>query len=172
MIRQQSLGKPSINSKVASKVTQMTFYFKGCLPFLFMLLVLFPLTATAQSTLIVPIKGPVAPSGKFLYSLYKDGVGFPDEPAKAFRNGSCPAVQGENKIIIKDIPAGRYALAVIQDQNENGHLDKNKMGIPTEPFGFSNNVIGAFGPPKFHRAQFEVRPGKNELTPLRLRMGQ
>jgi uncharacterized protein (DUF2141 family) len=166
MIRQQSVGKPSINSKVASKVTQMTFFFKGCLPVLFMLLVLFPLTATAQSTLVVPIKGPVTPSGKFLYSLYKDGVGFPDKPTKAFRNGSCPAVQGENKIIIKDIPAGRYALAVIQDQNENGHLDK------TEPFGFSNNVIGAFGPPKFHRAQFEVRPGRNELTPLRLRMGQ
>jgi uncharacterized protein (DUF2141 family) len=34
----------------------------------------------------------------------------------------------------------------------NGRMDMNPMGIPTEPYGFSNNAAGSFGPPKFEQA--------------------
>lgn len=172
MIRQQSLEESLVNTNKTTKVTHLADCFKRCLLWVLLLMVLAPYGLAAQSTLIIPIKGPVEASGHLLYSLYKDGVGFPDQPKQAFRSGKQTVVPGENRIIIQSIPPGRYALALVHDRNDNGELDKNGMGIPSEPFGFSNNVIGAFGPPKFQRAQFLVQPGNNELTPLRLRMGQ
>jgi uncharacterized protein (DUF2141 family) len=50
-------------------------------------------------------------------------------------------------INIADLEAGRYALRIFQDLNGNGKLDTGWMGIPSEPYGFSNNAMGRFGPP-------------------------
>lgn len=54
------------------------------------------------------------------------------------------------------VPAGQYALAVFQDENEDGFLNKNILGIPTEPYGFSNDAMGLIGPPSFKDAKVEV----------------
>lgn len=146
--------------------------FKGLIFLLGVLLVLVGTAGNAQSSVKVTLNGLNKSTGQILFSLYQTADGFPDDPQKAFRMGSV-SVQTIHPIIsIESIPPGKYALAVIHDENGNGRLDKNKLGIPVEPVGFSNNVMGAFGPPKFHRAQFNVLPGKNELTPIRLRMGQ
>lgn len=54
-----------------------------------------------------------------------------------------------------DIPKGDYAIKLFQDENENGVIDKNALGIPTEGYGFSNNG-GAMGQPSFEEAKFSV----------------
>ncbi len=51
---------------------------------------------------------------------------------------------------------GTYAIVVYQDLNKNGILDRNRLGLPTEPYGFSNNPSTLFGPPSFQKAAFEV----------------
>lgn len=56
---------------------------------------------------------------------------------------------------------GEYAIKAFHDLNGNGMLDTNLMGIPNEPFAFSNNAAGSFGPASFEQAKFEVRPGRN-----------
>jgi uncharacterized protein (DUF2141 family) len=53
------------------------------------------------------------------------------------------------------LPAGSYAIKLFQDENSNGQIDKNSMGIPTEPYGFSNNG-GSYGPPSFDEAKVVV----------------
>src|SRR5574341_57520 len=40
---------------------------------------------------------------------------------------------------LNDIPYGDYGIAVFHDENKNGKMDKNLLGIPLEPYGFSNN---------------------------------
>ena len=50
---------------------------------------------------------------------------------------------------------GSYALAVYQDVDGNGELDRNALGLPTEPYGFSND-IGRLGPPRFAQALFRM----------------
>jgi uncharacterized protein (DUF2141 family) len=45
----------------------------------------------------------------------------------------------------ENIPPGTYALAVIHDENANGKLDTSWLGIPTEGYGFSNDVKGSLG---------------------------
>jgi len=50
----------------------------------------------------------------------------------------------------------KLAIGVYQDKNENGKLDKNAVGIPTEPYGFSNNPKRGFGPPTFEQAAIDL----------------
>ena len=54
------------------------------------------------------------------------------------------------------LPAGSYGARIMHDINDNGELDANFVGIPSEPWGFSNNATGSFGPPKWQDVQFEL----------------
>jgi uncharacterized protein (DUF2141 family) len=57
------------------------------------------------------------------------------------------------------VAPGAYAVAVVHDENGNGRLDRNLLGIPTEGVGASNNPVSHFGPPKFGDARFDYSGG-------------
>jgi len=57
---------------------------------------------------------------------------------------------------LHNVPAGAYGLQVMHDENGNGELDANLVGIPKEPWGFSNNAKGRFGPPKWEDVKFSI----------------
>ena len=54
----------------------------------------------------------------------------------------------------ENIPYGEYAIKYYHDENGNGKLDANALGIPNEPYGFSNNARAVFSPPSFEKAKF------------------
>ena len=56
---------------------------------------------------------------------------------------------------------GVYAIKVLVDNNDNGKMDLNFFGIPKEQFGFSNNVLGILGVPKFEKASSLFLDAKN-----------
>jgi len=56
-----------------------------------------------------------------------------------------------------DVPPGTYALAVIHDENMNGKLDANWMGVPQEGYGFSNDAKAALSAPPFEAAEFSYQ---------------
>jgi uncharacterized protein (DUF2141 family) len=58
-------------------------------------------------------------------------------------------------VLFPDLSPGRYAVAVYQDIDGDGALNKNMLGLPTEPYGFSND-IGRFRPPVFSEALFDL----------------
>ncbi|WP_185964607.1 DUF2141 domain-containing protein [Flavobacterium sp. GT3R68] len=62
---------------------------------------------------------------------------------------------GENtQLKIGDLVVGKeYAITSFLDENGNETLDKNAFGVPMEPYGFSNNVKGYFGPPSFEEVK-------------------
>ena len=62
------------------------------------------------------------------------------------------------------IPPGTYARAVIHDEDMNGKLDTNWLGIPTEGYGFSNDATGVLGPPPFSAASFKYDGQNVDLT--------
>ena len=53
------------------------------------------------------------------------------------------------------VPGGRYAIALVHDENANGKLDKSLV-FPREGFGFSQNAPVRMGPPSFAKAAFAV----------------
>ena len=62
-------------------------------------------------------------------------------------------------VSLKEVPAGTWAVLAYQDENENGELDRNFIGIPKENYGFSRDAASRFGPPDFDDAAIEVREG-------------
>jgi uncharacterized protein (DUF2141 family) len=88
-------------------------------------------------------------------ALFESPKGFPTEVLRSATNVMVIKVrQTQARCDFADIPPGRYALAVIHDENMNGKLDTNALGIPTEGYGFSNDVTGLFGAPAFSAASF------------------
>lgn len=60
-------------------------------------------------------------------------------------------------IEISGLAPGRYGIMAFHDKNSDGRLNTLPIGLPTEPYGFSNNARGRFGPPNWRAASFEVR---------------
>ena len=68
--------------------------------------------------------------------------------------------------IFKDVPKGEYAVSMFHDENANGKLDSNFMGIPKEDYGTSNNAKGFMGPPKYEDAKFVLSSDKKIIITL------
>jgi uncharacterized protein (DUF2141 family) len=67
------------------------------------------------------------------------------------------------QIAIPDLPFGKYAIAIYHDVNNNGKLDKNYLGIPTEPYAFSNNPKVKWRSPTFAETQVELNSQQKDL---------
>ena len=65
---------------------------------------------------------------------------------------------------LHNLPAGTYGIQLFHDENNNGKLDTNLLGIPKEPWAFSNNAAGKFGPPKWQDIRFEISPEDTTVT--------
>jgi uncharacterized protein (DUF2141 family) len=74
-----------------------------------------------------------------------------------------PQSRGTAASSFADVQPGTYAIAVFHDENSNGKLDSNFIGIPREGTGASNNAKGHMGPPKFDDAAFRYAGGRLEL---------
>lgn len=59
--------------------------------------------------------------------------------------------------VFEKLPKGDYAIAAYHDENSNGRLDTNVIGIPTEGYAFSNNPRTTMGPPSFADAKIPVQ---------------
>ena len=68
--------------------------------------------------------------------------------------GAVTQIVNQKGIVKLDIPFGSYVVSGFQDFDGNGVISGNFIGIPKEPFGFSNNAKGKFGPPKWDDAVF------------------
>lgn len=70
--------------------------------------------------------------------------------------------------MLEGLPEGAYAVSLYHDENGNGRLDTNEMRIPIEPWGFSNDAIGLFGPASFEDARFTL-PAEGARIVVQLR---
>lgn len=77
---------------------------------------------------------------------------------------SAPAREGETTVVVKDVPAGTWAVLAYQDENGNNELDRNFIGMPKEPYGFSRDARGKFGPPGFEDAAIAVGEAQATAT--------
>jgi uncharacterized protein (DUF2141 family) len=57
------------------------------------------------------------------------------------------------------LESGIYGASLLDDENDNGKMDYNLLGIPKEGFGFSNYYHTGFSKPKMQAFQFEVKVG-------------
>jgi uncharacterized protein (DUF2141 family) len=74
----------------------------------------------------------------------------------AYKSLSSEIKNNESVVTFENLPAGEYAISTYHDENNNGKLDKNMMGIPSEDYAASNNAKGFMGPPSYKDAKFTV----------------
>jgi len=88
---------------------------------------------------------------------------FPDEANMVKQMIAKPAGRAAFSVQLEGLKYGTYAVMAFQDLNGNGKLDKGFMGIPNEPFAFSNNYKPTFRAPKFKDCSF-VFSASNKLV--------
>ena len=98
-------------------------------------------------------------------ALFQTSEGFPAEFLHSATNIIMTKVQDtQARCDFVDIPPGAYSLAVIHDENMDGRLSTNGIGIPTEGYGFSNGATALVGAPSFDAARFPYDGRSLSLT--------
>ena len=114
----------------------------------------FGVSAFAQTKLTVTIDKIKGDKGSIRIGIFDSEDGFLKKPI----DGRAIKVAGDHVTVVFDkLKPGTYAVSVIHDENDNAELDKKAFGIPKEGVGFSNNVMGKFGPPSFEEASIKLK---------------
>jgi uncharacterized protein (DUF2141 family) len=106
-----------------------------------------------QGRLVVKVTNLGDLKGQVMVGLFDKEDNFLKEPIKGV---SAKVTAEGQELVFENLPYGEYAVSVIHDENENGELD-TFLVIPTEPYGFSNNVMGKFGPPSFEQTKISFK---------------
>lgn len=115
--------------------------------------------APPTSDVTVTVDGLRSDRGVVRVCLTRDPKAFPDCRADPDARRLTLTVAEAARIVFADVAPGRYAVALLHDENDNGRADTTLM-VPREGFGFSRNPAIRFGPPRFARAAFEVGHGR------------
>ena len=112
--------------------------------------------------LVLQLSGVGQDGGPLKVAVFDSNDGFPNHEEAVHRQ-SFPVDPFDGSIRLDPIPPGSYAIAVYQDVDSNGKMNRALAGYPTEPYGFSNDARSMFGPPPFSNAVFEAIEGTQEL---------
>lgn len=117
-------------------------------------------------TVSVSINNITSQDGYIMAALFNSKSTFlGDAPVRAER----VAVTGNSvSFTYNNLPVGEYAIAVYHDEDGDAELDTGMFGIPSEPYGFSNNAPVRFGPPKWDASKFTLN-GSNAAQSIRLK---
>ena len=107
-----------------------------------------------QGKLEVTVKNIKDQKGSIMVSLFSNEKDFLE---KTIDSKVVMVSATEATVIFEKLIPGEYAVSVIHDLNDNKKLDTGFMGIPKEPYGFSNNARGQFGPPSYESSKLVVK---------------
>jgi len=117
---------------------------------------------SGKATLIVKITGLHSEKGQVKIALFNSAETWLGDFPKY---NTTIAVNSQSvSWKLGDVPYGDYGIAVFHDENKNGKMDKNFLGIPQEPYGFSNNMRVTFGAPSWDRSKFVVAGSTVEVS--------
>jgi uncharacterized protein (DUF2141 family) len=105
-------------------------------------------SAIQAAELIVKVNDVRTQKGQLLMAVFNSADAW-DGKAEAVASQALDAAATEVDFHFPGLAAGRYAVSVMHDENGNGKLDSNFMGIPIEGYGFSND------PQVMRKATFE-----------------
>lgn len=117
----------------------------------------------SHTPLTLVIKNLASATAPVIVGLYGTKNKFPDPKDQLKEYHFIP--NGKELIAkITDIPFGVYAMAIYQDVNSNGKIDKNMIGVPTEPYALSNNYHPKVKAPRFDNCKFNYDSIANTVT--------
>jgi len=124
--------------------------------FIGLLLILFGSYIQAQD-LPVKITGIRSTKGNIVVNVFKDQASYDkEEPYKLFTFDKKSINQGTMMVDL-NLETGIYGITMLDDENENGKIDKNFIGISKEGFGFSNFFMTKMKKPSFDDFKVDLK---------------
>jgi uncharacterized protein (DUF2141 family) len=119
--------------------------------------------AEPRATLTIKVTDLRNHKGDLIFGVFKAADGFPTVKAKAV-DWQVKAADANSVTFTVDLPPGKYSASVLHDENRNGQMDRNGLGIPTEGYGVTNNPKPAFRAATFEEARFNLPAEGAKLT--------
>ena len=114
-----------------------------------------------HGTVLIGLHDSPASFGRAVEASAKEGFLVDPDRFAAVALRANAALKGA--VVFSNLESGRYAAIAFHDENGNGKLDKNFLGVPTEPYGFSNDAQGFLGPPTFDAAAVALGGGNEAI---------
>lgn len=106
---------------------------------------------------MVEISGLKSATGNIFIAIYDSGsTWLSDEVVMTKKVIIAESLDGELVRAELQLPLGDYALSAFYDRDDDGELDTNFVGMPSEPIALSNNAKGKFGAPSYSDAVFTL----------------
>lgn len=121
----------------------------------------------SAAEIVVKVVGVADTRGRVGCALYRGADGFPMDNTRATQVWVAADPKGTT-CRFADVADGRYAVSVAHDFNGNGKVDTNFVGIPTEPWGVSNNARPTLRAPKFEEGAFTVAGNQDATLEVRV----
>lgn len=114
--------------------------------------------SAGRAALVVVVEGVKAAEGAMMVALYRDAEAW---DANAMAHGEIAAVTTPTtEVAFAGLAPGDYAVKLYHDEDGDGQLDTGLFGVPSEPYGFSNNARGRYGPASYEDAVFSLAAGE------------
>lgn len=120
-----------------------------------------------QARLEIEITNIRSEQGHILLSFFSEESQYPRDAAPGFKDIPIPKEgmsNGALKYLLGGLEPGKYAIALLDDENDSGDMDFNKIGFPLEGFGFSNNIKPILSAPPYRKCLFELSEGLNKIS--------
>jgi uncharacterized protein (DUF2141 family) len=115
-----------------------------------------PAAVQGNCSLIIHVTGFRNTKGLLGAELFTSSTGWPEDVDKSFRHEHFPIEGDHGTARFDHIPAGKYGVVVLHDENENQKLDRNIFLVPKEGFGFANNPRVLLAAPPIEKATIPV----------------
>lgn len=116
-----------------------------------------------MGTLIVDVENIEENKGIIWVGLYDSERNFLIKENATVVEGILVQQNNRQQFELNNIPIGTYAMALVHDINHNGEMDTNFIGIPTEPYGFSQPPRSKWRIPRFQEVQFDFKQSHQVL---------
>ncbi|EDM76090.1 hypothetical protein PPSIR1_41449 [Plesiocystis pacifica SIR-1] len=124
-----------------------------------------PASEGAESRIVLEVSELNNDAGRIVALLYTSATGFPRDTEACDDYRTAEISGGKARTSFSNLPAGTYAVLVFHDEDRNGKLKTNFIGMPKEGVGVTNNGSGL---PRFSKAKFEVSAGAAVTKKVRI----
>jgi uncharacterized protein (DUF2141 family) len=113
---------------------------------------------------IVKISGIRSEKGQIILNVFKNSEDYENEKVSKKLIFDKKAISNDLLMINCNLDPGTYGITLIDDENKNGELNKNLIGIPKEGFGFSNFFMEKMKKPEFDDFKTTIKSTNNKIV--------
>lgn len=126
------------------------------------------LTPVAEkNAMTIRVVGAANDNGTVRIEIYDSESSF-NKPASALISKSVLIRDGEAIWTVPVKMPETFSIAAFHDENSDGELNRNRLEVPTERYGYSRNARGTTGVPMYEEAVIE-RPNSGEMVNIFIR---